>query len=144
MSFVVCGFAALIVIYIVSTWRRGVQLFNVANSIILAAITYESFSSEKRKKADAMLAETLAANPRLGYTLEELWQPNREAARWRWYSIAFAFNEIWPSEDDSLNWAPPTNVFHDVQNLRKAFPDFEDRLVRRELYRQHLARLRRR
>ncbi|MBL8200164.1 MAG: hypothetical protein JNK40_04250 [Chromatiales bacterium] len=143
MSFLVVGFAAIVLFYFIATWRRGAQMFDVANSIILAAITYESFSPEQRRNADAILSKTLAANPGLAYSLEELWRPEREATRWRWYSIAFAFNEIWPTSDEPLSWAPPTNVFHEIRNVRKGLPDFEDKLARRDPYSTHLARLRR-
>lgn len=134
--------AVILLAYLVAMWFRGTELYNVANNIILAAITYESHSPERRKEADDMLKETLAANPRLGYTFEELWKPDSEATRWRWYSIAFAFNGVSPAHHDSFGWRPSKNVLHEIINIRKGITDFEDKLSRREPYEKYLTWLR--
>jgi hypothetical protein len=142
MGWTIAIIASLLLFYLGKMWFRGIELYNVANNMILAAITYESLSPERRKVADEMLKEVLAANARLRETFEALWQPHRESARWRWYSLAFAGNRIAPAYPEPLGWRPSKNVFRDVMNVHKALPDFEDRLARREVYGKHISWLR--
>ena len=107
MGWIIAIIAALLLIYLTRTWFRGIELFNVANNIILAAITYESLGVERRRAADQMLKETLAANSHFDESFEALWEPSREGVRWRWYSLAFAFNQIPPTHNDRLGWRLP-------------------------------------
>lgn len=142
MGWIIAIIAALLLVHLGRVWFRGIGLYNVANNMILAAITYESLSAERRKAADEMLKETLAANARLGESFEALWQPGREGVRWRWYSLAFAFNDIPPTHHDRLGWRPSKNVYREVINVHKGLPDFTDRLARREVYEKYLSWLR--
>ena len=83
MVWIIVVVAALVLIYFARMWLRGIHLFNVANSIILAAITYEKFDLDRRKAADEMLRRILTLNSKQRETFEALWHPDREIARWR-------------------------------------------------------------
>ncbi|WP_303982919.1 hypothetical protein [Dongia mobilis] len=143
MAWIIVTGAALFLIYFIQTRRRGIHIFNVANSIILAAITYEKLSPERRKAADEMLNRLLTKNDKSGETFDALWQPDREIARWRWYSLAFAYEKVAPEYVGAVGWAYcKRNVFHDVIDMHKGIPSFTEHLERREPYQRYLRFLR--
>lgn len=128
----------LVTAWLVQNYFRGITIFNIANSIILAAITYEAMPMDARDASDRQLSDLLKHNARLQETLSSLNEPDRELVKWRWYSVSFAHNHVYPLHPKKLGWAKCKNVYRDCTLVCQGIPKMKEHLQRRELFEKYI------
>ncbi len=128
----------ILVCWVIKKYFDGIKVFNIANSIILAAITYDQLSEKEREWIDQMLIELLCANPHLKESPSSLNEAGRELVKWRWYSVVFANNHVPPFHSKKMGWAECKNVYQDTRLVRLGIPKIDEYLQKRQLFTRYL------
>ena len=107
----------------------------IMNNIILAKVTYDEISEDKKREVDNRANKVVQRSPFHGNSIDDV---GVEADKWRYYSIALAEERIPPLLDNSLGWAPSDSIRSDVEMAHSIYK-FEDRLENGNYSEEHLS-----